>query len=173
MLVPAYEVKEQLLSLFHDRMYDGLCENLLYIGIPEDDVELNITDNLGNTREFAIIDCEMIVGFFAYEIQVTGDTINLTDFYVFYPSLIDKITINDIMKKIDNLIDVHHRIRWKMPSSSSHRFKIESDNICRKYREDEDYDVHRACFYDIKKCADGNYVDEFMYDISHNHIIGT
>ena len=155
MLKPAVLYKDQLEKLFAAQLY---TENyFMYEGYPY----LNELPNLQpaeNLFRFAIVDDNddtHVIGYFAYRIEGINDSCTSFGIYSFDPGNITNG--RDIFNKMEELVAQHHRVEWRMISTNP--VKRSYDKFCQKHNG------NIVCLHDVTKDLEGNYVDEYIYEI--------
>ena len=152
MLVPAILKKEELIYQFSKHLYDN--EMFLYRGRPHINILPDITPE-ENSYRWAIVDSNgIVVGYFAYHIDVVSDTACDFGMYSFKENNI--IGLN-VYRKMIELINTHRRIEWCMiagnPAEKSY------DKLCKMFNG------NKLCLHKTTKDNKGNYVDSYIYEI--------
>lgn len=153
MLKPAILYKNQLEHNFKSVIYDK--EFFYYVGYPYNFriPEIRIDDN---EYQYAIVGADdKVIGWLAYRINPHTDSIYNFGLYSFDKS--NPIIGRDLFNKMNELVKSHHRIEWRMVDGNP--VKRHYDKFCLKY------DGTIFHLHDTIKDLDGNYCDEYIYEI--------
>lgn len=153
MLVPAILYKEEIEKAFAKELY---TENYFYYygyaygnSLPE----IRAEDCL---YQYAIVNKnERLIGYLSYRIDSNADTVNSFGLYSF-----DKgnfIIGKDLFEKLEELIEKHHRIEWRMIGGNP--VKRHYDKFCNKHNGNV------VILHDVCKDERGFYHDEYIYEI--------
>ena len=157
MLKPALLYKEELLQKFTEQLYTP--EYCLYIGCPCGTILPEITER-ENHYQYAILDKDKVVGYLAYYIDNTTDTVCSFGLYSF-----DKGNYKlgkDVYNKMVELVKTHRRVEWRIIGNNPTKHNY--DNFCKKFNG---YIHH---LHETTKDIKGNYVDEYTYEIINGGI---
>jgi hypothetical protein len=153
MLVPALSYKDELEELFAQQLYTK--DYFFYSGYPYcgDIPEISTEDNIFN---YAIVDGDdLLIGYLSYQIDLLSDTVD--NFGLFSFDRGNPIIGIDLANKLEELIELHHRVSWKM---------IEGNPVKRHY--DKFIMKHNgnvAVLHDVTKDDMGIYHNEYIYEI--------
>lgn len=154
MLKPALLYKKELEEKFINKLYSD--EYFFYTGY--DVTSLPEIAAKENYYQYAIVDNDVVIGYFAYYIDRISDTVCNFGLYSF-----DKgnfIIGLDVGKKLKELIKNHHRIEWRVIDGNP--VKKHYDKFCQRYNG------NIVCLHDVTKNLSGNYVNEYIYEIINN-----
>ena len=157
MLKPAIIYKDEIERKFNEQLYTQ--DFFYYTGydgstyIPE----IKREDFL---FQYVIIDGnkpigQNVIGYFSYRLNTLSDTINNFGLYSFDRG--NPIIGRDILKKMKELVQSHHRVEWRMIAGNP--VKRHYDKFCRRYGGVV-VKLHEAV-----KSTSGEYVDEYIYEI--------
>ena len=157
MLRPAILYKDDIECKFKEQLYTQ--DFFYYIGydgsayIPEIKCE-------DFSFQYAIIDSskpdgQQLIGYFSYSLNTLSDTINNFGLYSFDRG--NPIVGRDILKKMKELVQSHHRVEWHMIAGNS--VKRHYDKFCHHYGGNI-VKLHEAV-----RAPSGEYVDEYIYEI--------
>ena len=152
MLVPAILYKSEIEKSFAKKLYSN--DFFLYTGDAHYNVlpEINTEKNL---YQYAIINKDKLIGYFAYSVNPSLDCVN--NFGLISFSKGNYIIGRDILGKLENLIKYHHRVEWFMVGNNP--AKKHYDKLCLKYGG------NIIKLQDVVKDPDGNYLDGYIYEI--------
>lgn len=152
MLKPARLYKAEIEKLFAEKLYTE--DFFYYVGYPQWFRLPEIKDE-ENLYQWAILDGEKVIGYLGYRIDMYTDNV-----YSFGLLSFDKGNITlakDVYKKLTELICKHHRVEWRAiqgnPAIRSYT------RFCQKCGGT----IHR--FKDVTKGIDGDYKDEYIFEI--------
>lgn len=153
MLVPAILYKEEIEKAFAKDLY---TEKYFYYngyahcnGLPE----IRTEDNL---YQYAMVDSrKKLIGYLSYWVSTTDDCVYNFGLYSFDKG--NPIVGKDLFSKMEELVARFHRVEWKMIGGNP--VKKHYDRFCTKHNGN----VVRL--NDVCKDADGNYHDEYIYEI--------
>lgn len=154
MLIPAVLYKEEIERLFAEKIYTE--DFFYYIGYPQYYPIPKIRlDQDQDTYQWAIIDNGKLIGYFEYRVNLYLNSVDQFGLMSF-----DKGNITlakDVYKKLTELICKHHRVEWRAiqgnPAIRSYT------RFCQKCNGT----IHR--FKDVTKGIDGDYKDEYIFEI--------
>lgn len=158
MLVPAVRYKDVLLKKFAEVIYED--DYALYSGWPYCN-DLPQIEASECRWQWAIIDpskedeSEAVIGYLAYRLETLSDRISQFGLYSFDKG--NLIVAKDTFNKLEELIQDHHSIEWRMISTNP--VKRSYDRFCRKHHG------NIVCLHDVGKDRRGNYFDEYIYEI--------
>ena len=152
MLKPAIIYKDELIKLFAEQLYTD--SYFYYNGYPNANglPEIKAEDE---KYQYAIVDDNKIVGYFSYTAWASTDTVLHFGLYSF-----DKgnITIGkDVYNKMRELVRTYRRIEWRMIGENP--VQRIYDKFCKKYGG------NKVVLHDVCKDNQGNYHDEYIYEI--------
>ncbi len=153
MLVPAILYKEEIEKAFAKELY---TENYFYFygyaygnNLPEIKAE-------DRRFQYAIVNKDKrLIGYLSYWIDSNADTVNSFGLYSF-----DKgnfIIGKDLFEKLEELIEKHHRIEWRMIGGNP--VKKHYDKFCNKHNGNV------VVLHDVCKDDRDIYHDEYIYEI--------
>ena len=152
-LKPAILYKDELLKKFSAEIYTE--RYFYYVGYAYG-FELPNIQAQDNYFQWAIIDNDdNVIGYLAYHIDPTVDTVDRFGLYSFDEG--NQTVIRDTYLKLEELINSHHRVEWRVIDGN--HAKRGYDAFCYKWSG------NRVCLHDITKDLNGNYVDEYIYEI--------
>lgn len=153
MLKPAILYKEELLKKFAEELYTQ--DYTFYMGYSCGTLLPHIEEQ-ENRYQYAIINkANEVIGYFAYDYWPICDTILNFGLYSFDKG--NPIVGYDLYNKLKELIERHHRIEWRVVGNNP--VKRSYDTFCKKYNG------MIAHLHQSTKDTNGNYVDEFIYEI--------
>lgn len=157
-LVPAIVYKDEIEEAFAKELYSD--KYFYYMG----------WGNCGTIPEIKVEDCyyyyaiinkkEKLIGFLSYYIDTSSDCISNFGLYSFDKG--NPIIGKDLFEKLNELIKYHHRIEWRMISGNP--VKKHYDKFCKQY------DGNIVHLHDVTKDVNGNYHDEYIYEIINKEI---
>ena len=109
MLKPAILYKQELEKLFAEKIYTE--DFFYYVGYPQyfEIPEIKVREN---DYQWAILDDDKVIGYFAYRIELYTDSV-----YSFGLISFDKGNIKlarDVYNKLTELVVKHHRVEWRI-----------------------------------------------------------
>jgi hypothetical protein len=150
-LVPALTMKEEINKAFYEILY---TEDFFYYAGYAHCHELSEIKPKDNVYQYAIVDeHRKLLGYFAYTIQ--DDAVSNFGLISFDKGNI--IVGRDITQKLEELVKTYRRMEWRM---------IGGNPVKRSY--DRFYKKHGGncvCLHDVCKDLQGNYRDEYIYEI--------
>jgi hypothetical protein len=153
MLVPAILYKEELETAFAKELYS---ERYFYYSGYAYSNELPEIGAEDNVYQYAMIDSqERLVGYLAYRISDAGDCAYNFGLFSFVPSC--PIVGKDLFSKMEELVAKFHRVEWRMIGGNP--VQKHYDRFCFKHQG------NRVVLHDACKDTDGNYHDEYIYEI--------
>lgn len=167
MLVPAISRKEELEKLFAKEIYTE--DYFLYYGyrygysLPEIKAEENrvqyaIVDNgesYFDGTEIVIVDEPKVIGYLAYSIQPSEDTVCNFGLYSFGRG--NPIIGKDVFEEMERLVKSHRRIEWRMVGGNP--VQRHYDKFCEKFGG------NKVVLHEVCSDPNGNYRDEYIYEI--------
>jgi hypothetical protein len=153
MLVPAILYKDEIENAFAKEIYTK--EYFFYAGYAHCHSFPQITAE-DNKYQFAIIDeQEKLLGYLAYQVNASGDCVDKFGLYSFCKGhyLVGK----ELFNKMEELVKTYHRIEWNMISGNP--VKKHYDRFCKKHNG------NIVVLHDVCKDENGNYHDEYIYEI--------
>lgn len=154
MLIPAILKKEELERLFAEHIYDD--NMFFYNGYSYCNTIPDFTPK-ENWYKWAIVDGDTLLGYFAYYIDTFSDTVCRFGLYSFKRSTIIGA---DVYRKMKELISRHHKVEWRMIAGNP--VERHYDKFCTRYNG------YKTILHDVTKGLDGNYVNEYIYEIINN-----
>ena len=152
MLEPAIVHKESLLSLFAREIYTE--DYFLYVGY-SNYFELPKIEAMENVFQWAIVDDDRVVGYFAYCIDPLTDCASKFGLYSFDKG--NPVIGFDTFKKMEEVVLRYHRVEWCV---------IEGNPVIRHYDKFcMKHHGNKLVLHDITKGPDGSYRDEYRYEI--------
>ena len=152
MLKPAILYKDELAKLFAEQLYT--VDYFYYNGYPHANSLPDIKAE-DEHYQYAIIDNDKIVGYFAYRGCASTETACCFGAYSFDRG---NITVGkDILRKMRELIKTYRRVEWRMIGGNP--VQKTYDMFCTKYGGRKVV-LHRVC-----KDNSGHYHDEHIYEI--------
>lgn len=152
MLEPAIAHKSQLEHLFSKEIYSE--KYFYYVGYAYGFSLPHIEPN-DCYYQWAILDNDKIVGYLAYRIDAQTDNVDRFGLYSFYEG--NQTVIKDTFNKLEELVNNHHRVEWRVIEGN--HAKRGYDAFCEKW------DGNRVCLHDVTKDLNGNYRNEYIYEI--------
>lgn len=152
MLKPAILYKQELEKLFAEKIYTE--DFFYYVGYPQyfEIPEIKVREN---DYQWAILDDDKVIGYFAYRIELYTDNV-----YSFGLISFDKGNIKlarDVYNKLTELINKHHRVEWRA---------IQGNPAIRGYtRFCKKYNGCILTYRDAVKDTDGNYRNEYVFEV--------
>lgn len=152
MLKPAILYKQELEKLFAEKIYTE--DFFYYVGYPQyfEIPEIKVREN---DYQWAILDDDKVIGYFAYRIELYTDNV-----YSFGLISFDKGNIKlarDVYNKLKELINKHHRVEWRA---------IQGNPAIRGYtRFCKKYNGCILTHRDSVKDIDGNYRNEYVFEV--------
>ena len=152
MLKPAILYKQELEKLFAEKIYTE--DFFYYVGYPQyfEIPEIKVREN---DYQWAILDDDKVIGYFAYRIELYTDNV-----YSFGLISFDKGNIKlarDVYNKLTELINKHHRVEWRA---------IQGNPAIRGYtRFCKKYNGCILTYRDSVKDIDGNYRNEYVFEV--------
>ena len=153
MLVPAILYKTEIEKAFASELYTK--DYFYYYGyaygnsIPE----IKTEDNL---YQYAITNKDgKLIGYLAYSMYTHADSANSFSLYSFDRG--NPIIGKDLFEKLEELIQKHHRIEWRMIAGNP--VKKHYDKFCEKHNG------NIVVLHDVCKDDAGFYHDEYIYEI--------
>ena len=162
MLVPAIAYKDELLKKFSKEIYSE--RYYWYMGYGHGHTLPNIGDS-DNNYQWAVLSNDKLVGYFAYKITPELDCVDNFGLYSFDDpdSSIMRNALSlgkDVYNKLEELVNNHHRVSWIV---------IAGNPVVKSY--DKFCELHngtKVCLHDVSKDVQGNYYDEYIYEIIKN-----
>lgn len=105
--------------------------------------------------QYAIVDKDELIGYFSYSLNTISDTINNFGLYSFDRG--NPIIGRDVIRKMKELVNSHHRIEWHMVGGNP--VKRHYDSFCRRYGGNV------VKLHESVKTPSGEYADEYIYEI--------
>ena len=152
MLKPAVLYKEELERKFAECLYSE--EYFLYAGYATCN-ELPKIEAKDNSYQWAAVDGEGVVGYFAYQIQPETDTALNFGLYSFDKG--NPVVGLDVYGKMKELILGHRRIEWRMIGGNP--AKTAYDKLCGRYGG------NCVRLHQVTRDAAGVWRDEYIYEI--------
>lgn len=152
MLMPAITCKEELLKLFEKEIYN---ERYFYYSGYTYCHGLPTIEARDDYFQWAIVDNNKVIGYFAYHIDAVNDTVDNFGLYSFDDGNIK--VIKDVFNKLEELIKIHHRLEWRVIGGN--HVKQGYDNFCKRHNG------NIVCLHDVTKDLSGNFRDEYIYEI--------
>lgn len=152
MLIPAIARKEELDGLFMASVYSE--DYFWYSGYLYAH-ELPIINAADNDFKYAIVDGDKVVGYLAYRVDPSTDTV-----YNFGLVSFDKgnPTVGiDLFKEMERLAAIHRRIEWRMVGGNP--VQRHYDKFCKKHGGSV------VTLHDVCKGPDGKWHDSLIYEI--------
>ena len=153
MLVPAILYKDEILKAFSRELYTE--DYFLYNGyahcntLPEIRLENDV-------YQFAIVDTEeKLVGYLCYRVDVNASCVYNFGVYSFDRG--NPIIGNDLFYELKRLLDIYHRIEWRMISGNP--VQKHYDKFC------EMFNGVSVVLHDVCKDPNGNYRNEHIYEV--------
>lgn len=160
MLVPAICYKEELERLFAKEIYTE--DYFLYSGYRYG-YELPIIKTEDRARQYAIVSGETIIGYFGYRIDPETDSIYNFGLYSFSKG--NPVVGKDVFEHLEMLVNTHRRLEWRMIGCNP--VKKHYDKFCLIR-----HNGNRVTLHDVCKDFNGNYCDEYIYEIVNYNIGG-
>lgn len=160
MLVPAICHKEELEKLFAREIYTE--DYFLYIGYRYG-YELPIIKAEDRLRQYAIVSGETIIGYLEYRIDPETDSIYNFGLYSFSKG--NPVVGKDVFEHMEMLVNTHRRIEWRMIACNP--VKKHYDKFCLIR-----HNGNRVRLRDVCKDFNGNYCDEYIYEIINTRVGG-
>ncbi len=153
MLVPAILYKEEIEKAFAKELY---TENYFYYcGYAHSNSLTEIVAE-DNSYQYAIVNMDnQLIGYLAYRISINSDTVYNFGLYSF-----DKgnfIIGKDLFEKMEELVRIFHRVEWRMIGGNP--VQKHYDKFCKKHNG------NIVILHDVCKDNNGNYHDEYIYEI--------
>ena len=152
MLAPAIKYKEKLEAMFTDIIYS---EDYLYYHGYAHEHELPKIGLEYGAYQYAIIDNAEIVGFLAYRIDTSTDSVFNFGLISFQKG--NLTVVSDTLHQFKKLVRDHNRVEWRCvggnPASKLY------DKICKKYGG------RRIVMHQAGTDLKGNIVDSYIYEI--------
>lgn len=158
MLKPAILYKDQLLQKFSEDMYSS--RYFYYTGYAYDFTLPKIEPKM-NYYQFAIVNTNNeLIGYLAYTINAW--TSNVYNFGLYSFDEGNLLVIRDTLKELERLVNCYHRVEWRCigGNHAMHGY----DSFCKKHNGT------KYTFHDILKDINGNYLDEYYYEIINNNV---
>lgn len=159
MLKPAIMYKEELEKRFAEELYSD--DYFFYSGYPGANSlpDIKAVDDI---YRYVIVQGKMLIGYFCYRIDRSTDTACAFGLYSFDRgnTTIGK-NVYAIMRK---LVKTHRRVEWRMISGNPVQ-KI-YDRFCRRYSG------NRVILHSVVKDDNGQYHDEYIYEILGGKVNG-
>lgn len=153
MLKPAILYKDELTEEFAKRIYTK--GYFYYVGYPYS-FSLPKIEVKDNYYQYAIVDeDDKLLGYLAY--TVCSDSNNVCNFGLYSFDEGNIRVIRDVYKELERLINRFHRVEWRCigGNHAAHGY----DAFCKKHGG------NKIILHDVIKDLDGNYVDEYVYEI--------
>ena len=154
MLEPAILYKDELEKKFAAEIYTE--RYFYYTGYPyEFDLPVIKTKDSYSYYQWAICEDNFLVGYLAYHVDPSTDNVDRFGLYSFDEG--NQTVIRDTFEKLEELVKTHHRVEWRV---------IEGNHAKRGY--DAFCDKHNGncvCLHDVTKDLQGNYRNEYIYEI--------
>lgn len=163
MLIPALCYKEEMLKKFAAEMYSD--KYFLYMGYAHGHTLPNLDDSDHNYR-WAIVDKDpesdnpddkILIGYLAYRIYSDTNSVENFGLYAFDNTPKDSCLGTDVRDKLIELINTYHRVSWRMIGGNPIQHAY--DWVVKKYNGNV------VQLHDVTKDLQGNYRDEFIYEI--------
>jgi len=156
MLVPAILYKEEIEKAFAKELY---TDNYFYYqgygsanGLPK----ISAEDCL---YQYAVVNThKKLIGYLGYQIDTNADSVYNFGLYSFDKG--NPIIGKDLYEKLEELVEIHHRIEWRMVSGNP--VKKHYDKFLNKYNGNV------VVLHDVCKDSKGNYHDSYIYEIIKN-----
>lgn len=157
MLVPAILFKDQIERKFNEQLY---TQDFFYYAGYDGATYIPEIKREDFVFQYAIIDDnkpsdQQLVGYLSYRFDALNDTINNFGLYSFDRG--NYIIGRDIVKKMRELVQSHHRVEWRMIGGNP--VKRHYDRFCRRYGGNI-VKLHEAV-----RMPSGEYADEYIYEI--------
>ena len=157
MLKPAILYKDELTEKFAERVY---TKGFFYYAGNPYDFDLPEIGTRQNHYQYAVVDTdkdgeERVIGYLAYSVIPYADGVCNFGLYSFDEG--NTKVIRDVYEELEKLIKRYHRVEWRCigGNHASHGY----DAFCRKHGG------NKVVMHDVIKDLDGNYVDEYIYEI--------
>ena len=152
MLVPAISRKAEVEKLFAEHLYDD--DMFLFNGYPYCNT-VHTIEPKENRYQWAIVDKDRVVGYFAYYINADSDNVCSFGLYSFDKG--NPIVGLDVFRKMKELVDTHRRIEWRMVGGNP--VQKSYDRFCKRCGGNS------VVLHQVVKDEHGNYHDEIIYEI--------
>lgn len=157
MLVPAITYKDKLDELFAKEIYTE--RYFYYVGYAYG-FELPRIEVRDNYFQWAIVEpidnfTYKVLGYLAYHVYPDVDSVDSFGWYSFEDG--NQTVVRDTYNKLEELVSQHHRLEWRVISGN--HAKKGYDRFCEKHGG------NIICLHDITKDLQGNYRDEYIYEI--------
>lgn len=156
MLIPAISVKEEIEKKFTEILYSN--DYFLYSGFAHDCTPPTIHPE-DYRYDYACVEEKdgkrNVIGFFSYFEDVSSNSVQRFGLISFDKG--NTLFVKDVFTKIEELYRTHHRIEWRMIGCNP--VKRHYDKFCKKYNGNV------VVLHDYLKDKEGNYVDEYIYEI--------
>lgn len=155
MLKPAILFKSELENIFTEIIYSE--DYLYYSGYAHEHNVPKITLEYG-AYQYAIIENDTIIGFLAYRIDATTDSVYNFGLISFQKGNIT--LVSDALHHFKKLVAEHNRIEWRCVEGNpvSHLY----DRICKRFGGS------RFTLHQVSKNLKGEIVDSYIYEILKN-----
>ena len=153
MLVPAITKKKELEEAFAKELYTeryyyysgyAYCNSLPEIKAEDNVYQYASVDKKGN-----------LVGYLSFRVDSLGCSVYNFGLYSFKEG--NLTIIRDLFEKMEELIANYHRVEWRVVGGNHAKHGYE--RFCKKYNGNV---LH---LHDVAKDAQGNYRDEYMFEI--------
>lgn len=157
MLKPAIVYKDKLEKAFAQEIYS---ERYFYYTGYAYGFELPNIRAQDEYYQWAIVEpidnfTNKIVGYLAYHIDASTDNVDRFGLYSFDEG--NQTVIRDTFNKLEELVNNHHRVEWRVIEGN--HAKKGYDAFCDKWLG------NRVCLHDVIKGLDGEYRNEYIYEI--------
>ena len=155
MLEPAIVHQSQLMALFSKEVYSE--KYFYYVGYAYGYELPNIRAQDAYVQ-WAIVSNDKVIGYLAYHIDPSSDCVDRFGLYSFEEG--NPTVIRDTFNKLEELVEKHHRVEWRVIEGN--HAKKGYDAFCKKHNG------NCVCLHDVTKDPDGNYRNEYIYEILNN-----
>jgi hypothetical protein len=156
LLKPALLYTEQIIKKFTEQLYT--TDYFYYCGYPCGNNLPKIEAN-PDLYQYAVVDKNNnVIGFFTYRIDDYTDSVK--DFGLFSFDKGNSIVVRDVLRKLEELVKIHHRIEWGVIGTNP--VKRHYDKFCKKYNG---Y-IHQ--WHEASRDECGKYIDSYTYEIVQN-----
>jgi len=157
MLQPAILYKDAIEAAFSAQLY---TEDFFYYAGYRGATYIPEIKREDFVYQYAIVDPTKdkgneLIGYFSYQFDTLNDTARNFGLYSFDRG--NKIIGRDIIKKMRELVQSHHRVEWRMIGGNP--VKRHYDKFCRRYGGNV------VQLHEVVKSPSGKYVDEYLYEI--------
>ena len=165
MLKPAILYQDQLERKFQENLYTE--DYYYYAGYEGCSSVPDITAEDHRYHWVSVDSSDNILGYFTYYIYRVPDTVCSFGLYAFKKH--SPTFARDIYRKLENLIENHHRLEWRMISTNP--IGDAYNRFLKQYGNYNRLQTTRLVLHDVNVDPDGKYSDDIIYEIINPNVM--